>query len=110
MTKPPRNQFSAAEVREQTRLDNQEQVLKVQLEKIDGKLDAKLKEVQEVKAPSKPRTAKSPASNVRVTNLYATSLTKAVSKYKKKRAECSANPQNRRQDTKENIDELDEPE
>ena len=43
--KPPLSQFSAAEVREQTKLDNQEQVLMVQLEKLEGKLEAKLKEV-----------------------------------------------------------------
>ena len=43
LNKPPRSQvaakMTAAEVREQTKLDNQEQVLKVQLDKIESKLD-----------------------------------------------------------------------
>ena len=37
--------MTAAEVREQTKLDNQEQVLKVQLDKIESKLDQKRREV-----------------------------------------------------------------
>ena len=81
-TKPPLSQqFSAAEVREQTKLDNQEQVLMVQLEKLDGKLEAKLKEVQDGTKPQRPK-AKSPAlANRKKSDAIQTPVESVVSKY-----------------------------
>ena len=62
----------------------------VQLEKLDGKLEAKLKEVQDGTKPQKPK-AKSPAlTNRRKSEAIQTPVESVVSKYKKKREECSA--------------------
>ena len=62
----------------------------VQLEKLDGKLEAKLKEVQDGTKPQKPK-AKSPAlANRRKSEAIQTPVETVVSKYKKKREECSA--------------------
>ena len=62
----------------------------VQLEKLDGKLEAKLKEVQDGTKPQKAK-AKSPAlANRRKSEAIQTPVESVVSKYKKKREECSA--------------------
>ena len=62
----------------------------VQLEKLEGKLEAKLKEVQEGPKPQKTK-AKSPALGARKkSEAVPTPVESVVSKYKKKREECSA--------------------
>ena len=62
----------------------------VQLEKLDGKLEAKLKEVQDGTKPQKPK-AKSPSlANRKKSDAIQTPVESVVSKYKKKREECIA--------------------
>lgn len=71
----------------------------VQLEKLDGKLEAKLKEVQDGTKPQKPNQytlfdiskAKSPSlANRKKSDAIQTPVESVVSKYKKKREECIA--------------------
>ena len=65
----------------------------VQLEKLDGKLEAKLKEVQ-TNAKPKRQTSKSPALGVRKkSEAMQTPVESVVSKYKQKRGEFSSQQQ-----------------